>query len=75
MSDIALRKTRAGALQRLIETSRRLLLGIGEGIRAARRYERLAALSDGDLARQGLSRTDLPWLAFTGQRPPADRRP
>jgi hypothetical protein len=75
MSDIALHETTTGALQRLIEGWRRLLLGIGEGMRAARRYERLAALSDAELARRGLSRTDLPWLAFSGQPPASSAVP
>jgi hypothetical protein len=69
MSDIALHKTTGGALRRLSEGFRWFVAGIAEGIAAARRYERLAALREAELARLGLKRTDLPWLAFSGRRP------
>jgi hypothetical protein len=45
-------------------------LGIAEGFAAARRYERLAILSDGELARRGLRREDVGWFALYGERRP-----
>jgi hypothetical protein len=47
-----------------------MLTGIAEGFAAAQRYERLAAMSDAELARRGLTREDLPWFAVYGERRP-----
>ena len=70
MSDIALPGATTGGWQRLAEASRQVLLGIAEGFAAAQRYRRLAAMSDAALARRGLSREDVPWLAVFGERRP-----
>jgi hypothetical protein len=56
------------ALARLGSSGRRLLLGIAEGVAAARRYESLAALSEAELARRGLAREDLARVAMFGDR-------
>jgi hypothetical protein len=70
MTEIALRAPACGAWRRLAETSRQVLLGIAEGFAAARRYERLAAMSDTELARRGLRREDVGWFAMFGERRP-----
>lgn len=58
----------ARALHRLTDLCRRVLLAVADGVAAARRYERLAATSDAELARLGLTRGDAPWFAFSGER-------
>ena len=70
MSDIALRVPAAGAWRRFADALRETRLGIAEGFAAARRYERLAVLSDGELARRGLRREDVGWFALYGERRP-----
>jgi len=71
MTDIALPAPAASAWHRLTRISREVLLGLAEGFAAARRHERLAAMSDAQLARMGLAREDVPWFAMYGER----RRP
>lgn len=58
MSDIALQNPMAGAWWRLAAVARQVVLGIADGFAAAQRYERLAAMSDAELARRGLTRED-----------------
>jgi hypothetical protein len=70
MTDIALPIPAAGAWRRFADTSRQVLLGIAAGFAAARRYERLAVLSDAELARRGLTREDVGWFALYGERRP-----
>ena len=70
MSEIALQSPTAGVWRRLAGVLRRVLVGIAEGFAAARRYERLAAMNDAELARRGLTREDLPWFAAYGERRP-----
>ncbi|MGH6898771.1 MAG: hypothetical protein ACREJ5_19835 [Geminicoccaceae bacterium] len=70
MTDIALQRPTAGTWRRLANASKRVLLGIADGFAAAQRYQRLAAMSDAELARRGLTREDLPWLAAFGERRP-----
>ena len=70
MSDIALRIPAAGAWRRFAAASRQVLLGVADGFAAAQRYERLAAVSDAELARPGLIREDVPWLAVFDERRP-----
>jgi hypothetical protein len=70
MSGIALQDPTAGAWRRFAHASRQALLGIAEGFAAAQRYERLAAMSDAELARRGLTREDVPWFAVFGERRP-----
>ena len=43
---------------------RRTFAGLASGFRAYRVYSDLSARSDGDLRRMGLSRADLPRVAF-----------
>lgn len=45
-----------------------VLLGMAEEIVAAYRDQRLAALSDAELARLGITRKDVPWFALYGKR-------
>jgi len=66
MSDVALRTSPPVAGRRLAEVGRQTLLGVAEGIAAARRYARLSAMSDRDLAPLGLSREDVPRFAVFG---------
>lgn len=68
MRDVTWQNPTAGALERLADGLRQVLLGIGDGLAAARRYERLAAMSDAELARLGLAREDVPRFAFFGDR-------
>jgi hypothetical protein len=70
MTDIALQNPTTGAWRRFAHASRQALLGIAEGFAAAQRYERLAAMSDAELARRGLTREDVPWFAVFGERRP-----
>jgi hypothetical protein len=70
MSDIALQDPTTGDWRRFTDASRRALLGIAEGFAAAKRYQRLAAMSDAELARRGLRREDVPWFAVFGERRP-----
>ena len=76
MSDLALHHTAAarhsatGAWRQLTTTLRQAWLGLREGFEAARRYERLAASSDAELARLGITREDVPWFAMYGKRRP-----
>lgn len=59
----------AGVLQHLTGACRRLLLAVADGVGAVRRYERLARMSDAELARLGITRADVPWFAVSGERP------
>jgi hypothetical protein len=43
----------------LCETLRKTWLALRDGIRAARRYQRLNAMSDAELARRGIARADV----------------
>jgi hypothetical protein len=75
MSDIALNRTaqaRAGGDlgRRRRRAWHQLVLGLAEGFVAMQRYWRLAALSEGALARRDLMREDLPWVAVFGRRWP-----
>lgn len=71
MSELALRTTSfAAASRRLAEAGRQFALGIAEGIAAARRYEKLAAMSDAELARLGITRGDAAWYALCGEPRP-----
>jgi hypothetical protein len=70
MSAIALRAPMAGGWRRLAEALRETRLAVAEGFAAARRYERLAVLSDAELARRGLSREDVGWFALYGEPRP-----
>jgi hypothetical protein len=49
---------------------RQVWLGLADGLEAAHRYERLAASSDGELARLGITREDVPWFAMYGKGRP-----
>jgi hypothetical protein len=70
MSDIALQIPTADTWRRLVDASRQVLLGIVQGFAAAQRHQRLAAMSDAELARRGLTREDVPWFAAYGERRP-----
>jgi hypothetical protein len=70
MTDIALPVPAAGVLRRFAGASRQILRDIAAGFAAARRYERLAVLSDAELARRGLTREDVGWFALYGERRP-----
>lgn len=70
MSDAALRITLPATRRRVGDAVRQALLGIIEGIAAARRYERLAAMSDRDLARFGISREEVPRFVIFGDPRP-----
>jgi hypothetical protein len=70
MTHIAWPIPAAGAWGRFADTSRQVLLVIAAGFAAARRYERLAVLSDAELARRGLTREDVGWFALYGERRP-----
>jgi hypothetical protein len=54
---------RASALR---ETLSKAWLGLRDGLRAARAYERLSAMSDAELARRGLSRDAILRAAMFG---------
>jgi hypothetical protein len=71
MTDIALPELATSAWHRFTRLSREVLFGIAEGFAAARRYDRLAAMNDAQLARMGLVREDVLWFAMYGER----RRP
>ena len=49
-------RPRASALR---ETLSKTWLGLRDGVRAARSYQRLNAMSDADLARRGISREEV----------------
>lgn len=68
MSDVALRMSLPATRHRIADVCRQALLGIAEGIAAARRYERLSTMSDGELARLGISREEVPRAAVFGER-------
>jgi hypothetical protein len=70
MTEIALHGPTTGSWRRFTEGSREVLLGIAEGFAAAHRYRRLANMSDATLARRGLTREDLPWVAVFGEPRP-----
>jgi hypothetical protein len=70
MTDIALPVPAAGAWRRFATGLRHVLVDIAAGFAAARRYERLAVLSDAELARRGLTREDVGWFALYGERRP-----
>ena len=70
MTDIALERPPGGSWHRLANAARRLVLGLADGLGTARRYRRLAAMSDAQLARRGLTRNDVPWFAVFGERRP-----
>jgi hypothetical protein len=59
----------AGGVRRLTDACRRFLLAVADGVAAARRYEKLASMSDAELARLGITREDVPWFAYSGERP------
>jgi hypothetical protein len=62
--------------RRFASGCRQLLIGIAEGVAAARRYERLAAMHDRALARRGLRRSDIARFALLGEvRPNKDPLP
>jgi hypothetical protein len=67
MNDVALRTTGHGAWRRFAEGCRQFLLAMAEGFAAARRYERLAMLSDPELRQLGVTRQDLAWFAVYGK--------
>jgi hypothetical protein len=67
MNDVALRTTGRGAWRRFAEGCRQFLLAMAEGFAAARRYERLAMLSDAELRQLGVTRQDLAWFAVYGK--------
>jgi hypothetical protein len=68
MRDVTWQNPTAGALDRLANAWRQVLLGIADGLAAAHRYDRLAAMGDAELARLGLTREDVPRFAFFGER-------
>jgi hypothetical protein len=70
MSEMALWRPTTGIWRRIGGASHQMLLGIAEGFAAARRYERLALMSDAELARRGLAREDLAWFAVYGEHCP-----
>jgi hypothetical protein len=70
VSAIALVVPAARPWRRFADAVRKTGLGIAEGFAAARRYERLAVLSDGELARRGLRREDVGWFALYGEPRP-----
>jgi hypothetical protein len=75
MSDLALHHTAAqnlatGGWRQFATTMRQVWLGLADGLEAAHRYERLAASSDGELARLGITREDVPWFAMYGKGRP-----
>jgi hypothetical protein len=67
MSGVALQTTGHGAWPRFANACRQLLLAIAEGFAAARRYRRLAMLSDAELRQLGATRRDLAWFAVYGK--------
>lgn len=70
MTEMALRSPTAGAWRRLSGVACDAFGAIADGFAAARRYERLKTMSDTELARRGLTREDLPWVAAYGEPPP-----
>jgi hypothetical protein len=76
MSDLALHPTAAarvpaaGAWRRFTTGLRQAWVGLRDGLEAAHRYERLAASSEAELARLGITREDVPWFAMYGKRRP-----
>jgi hypothetical protein len=62
MDAVAL-QTRGGAWRRFANGCHQFLLGVAEGFAAARRYRRLAMLSDAELRQLGATRRDLAWFA------------
>jgi hypothetical protein len=67
MSDVALQTIGRGAWRRFADGCRQFLLGMAEGFAAARRYQGLAMLSDGELSQLGVTRRDLAWFAVSGK--------
>ena len=55
---------RASALR---ETLSKTWLGLRDGVRAARTYRRLKAMSDAELARRGITREDILRAAMFGE--------
>jgi hypothetical protein len=76
MSDLVLHHTAAapdpaaGAWRQFTTSLGQVWLGLRDGLEAAHRYERLAAASDAELARLGITREDVPWFAMYGKRRP-----
>lgn len=70
MTDLALPATGSSGWRRVLQPFREFALAMGEGLAAARRYERLSALSDSQLHRIGLAREDVGWFAMYGRPRP-----
>jgi hypothetical protein len=70
MTDVALPATGSSGWRRTIDVVREFLLAMAEGFAAARRYDRLATLSDAQLARLGITREDVGWFAMYGKPRP-----
>ena len=66
MTDLALPVTGSSGWRRAVHTIREFARAMAEGFAAARRYERLSALSDAQLHRLGLAREDVGWFAMYG---------
>ena len=62
-------RRRASALR---EALSKTWLGLRDGVRAARTYQRLKAMSDAELARRGISREEILRIAMFGE-PGRDR--
>jgi hypothetical protein len=70
MTDLALPVTGSSGWRRTVDAVREFLRVMGEGLAAARRYERLSTLSGAQLRRLGISREDLGWFAMYGKPRP-----
>ena len=70
MNDVALRTTGHGAWRRFADGCRQVLLAMAEGFAAARRYQRLAMLSDAEL-RQSRRHAPRPGLVRGVRQAPA----
>ena len=56
-------------LHKLVHVIDEFIEAIRDANAAATRYETLSRLSDAELARRGLTRGDIPQVAFTGRKP------
>ena len=70
MTDLALPATGSNGWRRTVDAVRQFLIAMGEGLAAARRYERLSNASDAQLERLGITREDLGWFAMYGKPRP-----
>jgi hypothetical protein len=70
MTDLALPVTGSSGWRRTVDAAREFLRVMGEGLAAARHYERLSTLSGAQLRRLGISREDLGWFAMYGKLRP-----